>query len=80
MEGRQFEDGQIPEEYKAYTLSEVAKILKASRRTLYRMIESGELKAIKVGEKRNWLVKKETLDAIFNGDNMAGSGATENAG
>lgn len=77
MEGQQLEDDQVPEEYKAYTLNEVSKILKASKRTLYRMIESGELKAIKVGDKRNWLVKKETLDAIFNGDKMAGSGEND---
>lgn len=65
MDGQQ--ETQAPEdEYKVYTLNEVARILKTTKRTLYNLINQGKLKAVKVGG--NWLIKKETLDAMFNSD------------
>ena len=44
---------------KVYTLSEVEKMLRVTRRTLYVYIESGDLKAFKVG--KSWRVTDEAL-------------------
>lgn len=41
------------------TSKEAAKILKVSKRTLYRYIKSGKLKAAKIGQ---WRIKKSDLD------------------
>ena len=46
-----------------YTLKEVSKILKVSEKTVYRLIESGKLKAVKI---RQWRIKKSNLDKLIN--------------
>lgn len=45
-----------------YTLPEVAAMLKVSRKTVYRYIESGKLKATKIGQ---WRIKKSDLDKLL---------------
>lgn len=55
----------IPDEYQLFSLNDVARIFKTTKRTLYRLIEKGELKTIKFGG--NHYVKKELLDEIING-------------
>lgn len=47
---------------KLYTLPEVAKILKVSRKTIYRYINSGKLKAAKIGQ---WRIKQNDLDKLL---------------
>ena len=46
-----------------YTVQEVAKILKVSEKTVYRLIKDGKLKAVKIGQ---WRIKKEDLDKLVN--------------
>ena len=46
--------------YVLYTLEEVAKILRVSVATVRRMIDDGELEAIKV--RGQWRVRKDILD------------------
>jgi len=45
-----------------YTLKEVEEFLKVSRRTVYRYIKSGKLKAVKVNGR--WRVPREELERI----------------
>ena len=45
-----------------YTLKEVENFLKVSRRTVYRYIKSGKLKAVKVNGQ--WRVPREELERI----------------
>lgn len=53
-------------EVKVYTLNDVADILKVTRRTLYNYINTGKLKAVKVG--KSWYVSEENLrELIFKG-------------
>ncbi len=47
---------------KLYTVQEVSNILKVSKKTIYRMIKSGKLKAVKVGQ---WRIKQEDLDELL---------------
>ena len=47
---------------KLYTLPEVAEILKVSRKTIYRYIKSGKLKATKIGQ---WRIKQGDLDKLL---------------
>ncbi len=47
---------------KLYTVQEVSNILKVSKKTIYRMIKSGKLKAVKVGQ---WRIKQEDLDKLL---------------
>lgn len=62
----QFTDlDKIPYEYQLYTLNDIAKIFKTTKRTIYRLMEKGELKTIKFGG--NYYVKKEVLEDILNG-------------
>lgn len=44
---------------KLYTIEEVVDIIKVTRRTIYKYIKQGDLKAIKVG--RLWRVSEESL-------------------
>lgn len=44
---------------KIYSMNEVAKILKVSKRTIYDYIKSGELKVKKIGGK--WIITEENL-------------------
>ncbi len=45
-----------------YTTQEVADILRVSRRTVYRLIKSGKLKAVMIGQ---WRIKAEDLDKFL---------------
>ena len=47
------------EDIKLYTLDEVMEFLPTTRRTLYRYIKDGKLKAVKVGGR--WKVTDEAL-------------------
>lgn len=51
---------------KAYTVDEVAAILKVHPRTVYRMVERGELRGVKVGVL--WRIPQEALDAFLRGE------------
>ena len=44
------------EELKLYTVEEVAEILKFSTFTIYKLVKSGELKAVKLTGGRRWRV------------------------
>ena len=46
-----------------YTLTEVADILRVTRRTLYNYIKSGQLKAVKMG--REWRITHENLKGFI---------------
>jgi excisionase family DNA binding protein len=45
-----------------YTTNEIAKILKVSKRTIFRYIKSGKLKATKIGQ---WRIKKNDLEKFI---------------
>lgn len=47
------------EDLKIYTLDEVSKILKLTKRTLYTYLKAGDLKAVKIG--KYWRVPQENL-------------------
>lgn len=47
------------ENFKLYTIDEIAEILKVTQRTVYNYIKSGSLKAIKIG--KYWRVRHEDL-------------------
>lgn len=49
--------------YSLYTTSEAAEILRVNRRTIFRYIKSGKLKAVKIGQ---WRIKKEDLNKLLN--------------
>ena len=46
-----------------YTTSEIASILSLTQRSIYKFIDSGELKAIKLG---SWRIAEEDLQAFLN--------------
>ncbi len=46
-----------------HTVKEVAYLLKLSRRSVYRMIEAGRLRAVKVG--REWRIRDESLASLL---------------
>lgn len=72
----QFTDSEkIPNEYQLYTLNDIAKIFKTTKRTIYRLMEKGELKTVKFGG--NYYVKKEVLEDILNGKTDAESKENE---
>ena len=48
---------------KLYTLPEVAEILKVCRKSVYRYIQSGKLKATKATGQ--WRIKKQDLDKLL---------------
>ncbi len=50
-------------EVKVYTINDVADILKVTRRTLYNYINTGKLKAVKVG--KSWYVSEENLRELI---------------
>ena len=50
-------------EFKIYSLEEVADILKVSRRTLYTYVKEGKLPAVKMG--KYWRVSHENLQAFI---------------
>ena len=47
---------------KLYTIQQVADILQVSKKSVYRYIQSGKLKATKIGQ---WRIKKEDLDKLI---------------
>lgn len=51
------------EDIKLYTLDEVMDFLHTTRRTLYRYIKDGKLKAVKIGGR--WKVTDEALKAFL---------------
>jgi excisionase family DNA binding protein len=51
---------------KAYTIEEVAAILKVHPRTINRLLERGELRGVKVG--RLWRIPEEALTAYLRGE------------
>ena len=63
------------QEIKVYTLAEVQEILKVTQRTVYNYINSGKLKAVKMG--KYWRVRHEDLDAFLTGATVCSSTATE---
>jgi excisionase family DNA binding protein len=54
----------MPDEETVYTPEEVARIIRVHPRTVYRMIESGKLKAFPVGN-RSQRIKKSDLDRLM---------------
>ena len=63
MSDRQLNQGEDP---KVYDLKEVGQILNVCNRTLLRYIDSGKLKAVKLGKK--YIVTKENLENLINGN------------
>lgn len=58
--------------FKTYTLEEVASIIQVTRRTVYTYIKNGSLKAVKIG--KYWRVSEANLqDFINNGTRNATS-------
>lgn len=49
---------------KLLTPAEIAKELRISLRTVYRMIDSGQLEAIRIGDQ--YRIKAESLDRLLN--------------
>lgn len=52
----------MPEEI-VYTINEACKLLKVSDDTIRRMIKSGQLDAVKVGNQ--WRIKKASIDKML---------------
>lgn len=48
---------------KLYTVKEVQELLGVGQRTMYNYLESGKLKAIKIG--KYWRISQDTLDALL---------------
>ncbi len=53
----------------AYTVEEVAESLKVHTRTVYRMLERGELRGFKVGAA--WRISDDVLQAFMRGEQPA---------
>ncbi len=51
------------DDFKLYTIDEIAKVLKVTKRTIYNYIRSGAIKAIKIG--KYWRVKHEDLEQFL---------------
>jgi len=60
------------------TIREVARYLKVVPMTVYRMIDRGDLKAVKVG--RVWRIRREDLERYLNRSKTGGSSLKETAG
>lgn len=52
----------MAKEPKLLTTKEVAEMLRVSKRTIFRYIKDGKLKAKKIGQ---WRIKKEDLDKFI---------------
>lgn len=50
------------EELRFYNVMEVAEILKVTRRSVYRYLKSGDLKAVKIG--KEWKISEPNLKAF----------------
>ena len=53
----------LMEDFKLYTVEEIAEILKVTERTLYNYIKSGVLKAVKIG--KYWRIKHTDLQIFI---------------
>ena len=51
---------------KVYTVDEVAALLKVNPRTVYRMLERGEMKGFKVGTA--WRISHDAIEAFMRGE------------
>lgn len=49
-----------------FTLADLEKILKLSRRTLLKYVGDGRLKGVKIGNR--WTVSRENLEKFINGE------------
>ncbi|MBN2504989.1 MAG: helix-turn-helix domain-containing protein [Bacilli bacterium] len=56
------------EDFKLYTVDEIASILKVTKRTLYNYIKSGVLKAVKIG--KYWRIKHSDLQDFIDKGTM----------
>jgi excisionase family DNA binding protein len=56
----------VASEPEFYTVQEVAARLRLSRKTVYRLVERGEIRAIKIGD--NYRIPREALEAIIRGE------------
>jgi excisionase family DNA binding protein len=56
---------------RAFTVEEVAEILKVHTRTVYRMLDRGELRGFKVGTA--WRISAEALEAFMRGERGSAS-------
>ncbi len=56
------------EDLRVYRLDEVKDILQVTRRTVYRYIKEGKLRAVKPG--KYWLVRADELDRFTSPDNI----------
>jgi excisionase family DNA binding protein len=54
----------LMEDFKLYSVEEIAGILKVTERTLYNYIKSGVLKAVKIG--KYWRIKHTDLENFIN--------------
>lgn len=54
------------DEIKIYSLDEVTKILKVTRRTLYNYLKAGKLKGVKMG--KEWRIRHDDLDRFTKGE------------
>lgn len=52
----------MPSNLNIYTLEEVAQVFKVSLRTVYRWVESGQLKSSKLGRKTYRVFEKDLID------------------
>ena len=50
------------------TAQEVAEILRVSARTVKRMVDSGELYGLRVGQGQRYRIPREALDAYLRGE------------
>lgn len=58
----------VMEDFKLYTVDEIASILKVTKRTLYNYIKSGVLKAVKIG--KYWRIKHSDLQDFIDKGTM----------
>jgi excisionase family DNA binding protein len=56
----------VTTEPRFYTVEEVAQLLRVSARTVYRLVERGELRALRVGDL--YRISQENLDSYLRGE------------
>ena len=56
---------------KVYTVEEVAELLKVNARTVYKMVERGEIRSVRAG--RQIRITDEALNAYLRGERPEGS-------
>jgi excisionase family DNA binding protein len=58
----------------AYTTQEVAQMLGVSTKTVYRMVQTGKLTKVHIGEfDREYRITKESIDKLLNRGDTSGS-------